>query len=194
MPSTSASLLVRLRSPTDHLAWSRFIDIYGPLLFRWVGRYRLQDHDAADVVQEVLTVVAREIAAFRYDPQRGSFRGWLKTILTYQLRAHGRRRQAHPAGVGDSAWQQRLNEWEDPRSQLSSQWDVEHHAYVARRALDQIQQDFEPATWQTFWALVMDGRKPAEIAAELGMTRNAVYIAKYRVLERLRQVTEGLLD
>jgi RNA polymerase sigma-70 factor (ECF subfamily) len=146
------------------------------------------------VVQEVLTVVARDIAEFRYDPQRGSFRGWLKTILAYQLRAYWRRRQAHPAGVGDSHWQERLNELEDPHSQLSGQWDTEHHAYVARRALDLIKTEFEPTTWQAFWLVVMEERKPADVATELRVSRNAVYIAKYRVLERLRQVTDGLVD
>lgn len=191
---TSASLLERLRVSGDTEAWDRFAELYGPLLFRWLQSYRLQHHDACDVAQEVLTVVARQIAGFEYDPARGAFRGWLRTILANQLRAYWRRRRQHPPGVGDSAWQQRLAELADPESQLSGIWNQEYGEYLRDRALRLIQTDFEATTWQAFWRVVVEARPAADVAAELGISRNAVYIAKSRVLERLKQELAGLLD
>lgn len=191
---TSSSLLERLRDNTDIAAWDRFAELYGPLLHQWLNSYHLQHHDSCDVAQEVLTVVSRKLATFEYDPRRGAFRGWLRTILANQLRAFWRRRKRHPPGIGDVAWQQRLAELEDPNSELSACWDKEYNKSVSDRALRLIQTDFEPSTWQAFWQVVVEGRKPAEVADELGLTRNAVYIAKSRILERLKHELAGLLD
>ena len=147
-----------------------------------------------DLVQDVLEVLVRELPHFHYDPRRGSFRGWLRTIVVHRVRLFWRARQARPRATGNSDLAQRLNELEDPHSDLSRQWDREHDAHVAQRLLAAIEKDFEPATWQAFHRVVLDGDAAGAVAAELGISLNAVYLARYRVLRRLREEIKGLTD
>jgi RNA polymerase sigma-70 factor (ECF subfamily) len=87
-----------------------------------------------------------------------------------------------------------LDQLEDPASDPSRQWDHEHDAYVAHKLMDYVEREFRPATWQAFRRLVLDGGTPEEVAAELGLSVNAVLIAKSRVLRRLRAEGRGLVD
>jgi RNA polymerase sigma-70 factor (ECF subfamily) len=146
------------------------------------------------LVQEVMEVLVRELPKFHYDRQRGSLRGWLRTILGNRLRMFWRSRQTRPLATGDSNLARRLDELEDPHSALSQLWDREHDRHVARRLLEMIEGEFEPASWRAFQRVAMEGATPLAAAAELGMSVNAVYLAKYRVLRRLRQEMQGLTD
>jgi RNA polymerase sigma-70 factor (ECF subfamily) len=194
MMETSASLLERLRQPSDAAAWERLVHLYTPLLRGWLRRHLVEDNDADDLVQEVLQVLVQELPQFHYDPQRGSFRGWLRTITVHRVRMFWRSRRARPLATGDSDMARKLDELEDPHSALSQQWDREHDQHVARRLLELIEPDFEPTTWRAFQRLALDGADPAAVAGELGLSLNAVYLAKYRVMHRLRQEIQGLTD
>src|SRR4029079_483351 len=130
---TSVSLLERLRDHGDAASWQRLVDLYTPLLRGWLRPHEVQAVDAYDLVQEVLQVLVRELPHFRYEPQRGSFRGWLRTILVNRLQHFWRSRQARPLATGDSDLAARLQELEDPHSSLSRQWDREHDRHVAQR-------------------------------------------------------------
>ena len=193
MTHTPVSLLERLRSRTDQEAWGRFVEIYGPLIYRWIREFGLQHHDACEIGQEVLLTVTQEMATFRYDPERGSFRGWLRGVVTNHLRGFWRKRRRVPATL-DAEWQSRLVELEHPASEISRRWEEEHDSHLIARVLALLKTDFEPTTWQAFWMVVMDGDKPAVVAAQLGVSVNAVHLAKARVLRRLRQESAGLLD
>jgi RNA polymerase sigma-70 factor (ECF subfamily) len=187
MHTTSLSLLERLRQPADRQAWARFFDLYTPLLYYWACRLGLQPADAGDLVQEVFTALLQALPRFRYD-ERKSFRGWLRTVLVNKWR-EGRRGQAacRPAGgtpLPDPAGPDNVAELEDE----------EFRHYLALRALQLMQAEFQPATWKACWECVVGGRPAPEVARELGLTVNAVYLAKSRVLRRLRQELEGLLD
>jgi RNA polymerase sigma-70 factor (ECF subfamily) len=193
MAETSASLLERLRCHPDPASWQRLVDLYTPLIRHWLRRHGLQPPDAEDLVQEVLAAVVAELPRFHYDPARGSFRAWLRAVTANRLRAFWRSRQARPAATGDSTFAERvLDQLADPHSDLSRLWDREHDQHVAGRLLELIEPEFEPSTWRAFRRVVMDGIKPAEAAAELGLSVNAVFIAKSRVLRRLRQEMQGL--
>jgi RNA polymerase sigma-70 factor (ECF subfamily) len=194
MLETSASLLERARAGPDAEAWRRLVDLYTPLLQAWIRRYALQHSDAEDIVQEVLGTLARELPAFRYDPQRGAFRSWLRAILVHRLQAFFRSRQSRPQPAGGSDGALLLEQFADPASDLSRLWDQEHDRHVAHRLLAAIQPDFEPTTWRAFQRTTLDGIKPAIVAAELGMSVNAVFIAKSRVLRRLRKEMHGLVE
>src|SRR5260370_41571942 len=85
IPSTRASLLVRLRDPRDGPAWTQFVDLYAPLVYGYLRKQGLQDADAADVSQEVLGAVAGAVGRFEYDPRRGTFRNWLFTVVRRKL-------------------------------------------------------------------------------------------------------------
>jgi RNA polymerase sigma-70 factor (ECF subfamily) len=191
---TSASLLERLRAQPDGDAWRRLVAIYTPLLRQWLGRYGLQPSDVDDLTQDVLAVVVRELPAFEHNQRAGAFRRWLRTILVNRLRGFWRARQSRPQATGGSDLGPVLEQLEDPQSGLSQLWDHEHDRHVMARLLELIEPQVTPATWQAFRRVVLEGQDEEAVAAELGVTVNAVFIAKSRVLARLRREAKELLD
>jgi RNA polymerase sigma-70 factor (ECF subfamily) len=194
MWETSASLLERLRGQPDDAAWRRLVDLYTPLLHDWLHRHGLQASDADDLVQEVLAVVVRELPHFRHNRRQGAFRRWLRTILVHRLRDFWRARRHRPEAKGGSDFLRRLEEWSDPDSDLSRLWDEEHDRHVIRRLLEVIEGEVTPTTWKAFHRVVVEGADEETVAAELGLSVNAVFIAKSRVLSRLRREAAGLVD
>jgi RNA polymerase sigma-70 factor (ECF subfamily) len=185
MNSTSASLLYRLRQPANEDAWRRFVRLYTPLLHHWAQRTGLPPQDADDLVQEVFTVLAKEMPRFEYDAQR-TFRGWLHTVAVNQWNAVCRRRHAPARPLGDI---DPADPATDPGELLAS---AEFQQLVYRRALDIMQTDFPGPTWQACKAVVVDGKTAGEVAQELGMTVGAVHAARFRVLARLREELAGM--
>lgn len=194
MARTSQSLLECLRAAPDSAAWGRFVDIYGPLIYRWLRQFGLQDHDARDVGQEVLIAVAREMPTFQYEPGKGAFRGWLRVTMLNRLRGFWRDRKTKPAGWGYGDVEHELEELADLDSDASRCWDDEHDRYVLTRLLEMLKVEFESTTWQAFWRVAVDGEKVAIVASALGISANAVYLAKSHVLRRLREESDGFLD
>ncbi len=190
---TSISLLDRLRARPDAASWQRFVDLYQPLLQGWVRRQGVRPPDAEDLVQEVLAVVARELPQFHHNQRPGAFRAWLRAILVNRLRAFWRARRSQPVAVGGPTppeWE----ELEDPAGSLSRLWDEEHDRHVLGRLLELIEPEFAPTTWQAFRRVTLDGQPAAAVARELGLSVNAVWLAKSHVLRRLRREAQDLLD
>jgi RNA polymerase sigma-70 factor (ECF subfamily) len=181
---TSRSLLERVKVD-DPAAWDRLVALYAPLVFHWCRGWGLPEQDVADVFQEVFGAVARHIAGFRKEEQGDTFRGWLRTITHNKVRDHFRRegRQAHGAG-GTDAWRQ-MAQVPAPAEDDSAQESAAEQALFGR-ALAQIRGEFEERTWQAFWRTAVEGRAPADVGPELGMSPGAVRVAKSRVLQRLR--------
>ena len=192
MSETSASLLDRLRDNPDDQSWQRLVDLYTPLIRGWLRRHGLAQADADDLTQDVLAVVVRELPGFEHGGRAGAFRCWLRTITVNRARNFWRQRRAHPPAGGGSDFLNLLDQLEDPASGPSRLWDEEHDRHVARRLMALAEPDFEPSTWRAFRRVVLDGVKPAAAAAELGLSVNAVLLAKSRVLRRLRQEMSGL--
>jgi RNA polymerase sigma-70 factor (ECF subfamily) len=185
--TTPASLLERLRRPGEAAAWSRFVDLYTPLLYHWARRVGLPAAAAGDLVQDVLLVLVRKLPEFHYDPAK-SFRAWLRTVTLNRWREGLRQapggREVNGIDLADRPGPDTAGAFEE----------AEYHAYVARRALALMQAEFQPSTWKACWEQVVEGRSAAEVAAELGMSAGAVHVAKCRVLRRLREELDGLLD
>jgi RNA polymerase sigma-70 factor (ECF subfamily) len=194
MSETSVSLLERLRQQPDPGSWQRLLDLYTPLIRGWLRRHGLQLADADDIVQEVLGVVVRELPGFQHDRRPGAFRCWLRTITVNRLHTYWRSRRSRPLGSGDSDVQEQLEQLEDPASRLSHLWDKEHDQHVLARLQELIEPEFTAITWRAFQRVTLDGCRAAEVAAELGISVNAVLLAKSRVLNRLRQEARGLID
>lgn len=190
MSITSNSLLMRLQTAGADADWRRLVDVYAPVIHSWLNRYHLQPADADDLVQDVLGVIVREIPTFQHSGRTGAFRHWLRVVAVHRVRNFWRTKKAAP----NAGLLLELDQLEDAASDLSQQWDVEHDKHVVAKFLDVIERDFEPTTWQAFRRVMFDGASAAEVAAELGITPNAVWIAKSRVLHRLRQEAAGLLD
>lgn len=192
MAQTSETLLERLRDhPDDTDAWQRLDMLYRPLLQNWLRRYGLQPHDADDLIQQVFAVAVRELPHFHFDPRKGSLKGWLRAVLANRLREFWRSRRTRPLATGDSDFNDRiLNQVVNHRNDPDRAWDQQHAKHVAGRLLARIEPDFSPTTWQAF-ERVMAGDTAADVAADLKMSLNAVYLAKSSVLRRLRQEMKG---
>ncbi len=189
LDTTSPTLLDRLASDANGVAWGSFVDLYTPMLLAWCRRLGLSDADSADLVQTVFLTLYEKLPEFRYDPAR-SFRAWLKTVLMNAWRNQARKkRTGMPDAVGtldpDSIPDT------DPRLELE---EAEYRAHLVRRALLLMQEHFESSTWQACWEFVVNDRPANDVAAELGLTVNAVYLAKSRVLRHLRQELRGFLE
>jgi RNA polymerase sigma-70 factor (ECF subfamily) len=193
-PLTSRSLLARARDFGDVDAWKRLTDLYVPLIRRWVRLYAPRSHEIDDLVQDVMATLARELATFRHNERVGAFRTWLRTVTVHRLRASWQAEKGRPRAIGGDESIRAIEHLEDPNSPLSRTWDEEHDRHVAHVLLESIRLEFQPATWHAFTAQVREGRTAADVAAELGLSVNAALIAKSRVLKRLRQSAEGLLD
>jgi RNA polymerase sigma-70 factor (ECF subfamily) len=187
MNTTSASLLQRLRQPSAQDDWGRFVQLYSPLLYGWAHRLGLPDADAADLVQDVFTALVQKLPEFRYDSGKG-FRGWLRTVLLNRWRDLGRRASAAGRGSRQAA----LPELPAPEEDFLAE--QEYRQQLVSRALQLMQAEFSLCTWKACWEHVVADRPAKEVAEELGISVGSVYVAKSRVLSRLRQELEGLMD
>jgi RNA polymerase sigma-70 factor (ECF subfamily) len=187
-PSTSLSLLTRLREG-DPDAWRRMNHLYHPLMRAWLRPRGLQPADIDDLTQNALAVVLRRLPEFRHNGRAGAFRTWLREIIANVLRDHLRAADRRPAGA-----EALLAEVEDPGSDLSRRWDAEHDRHVLHGLMELVREEFAPTTWEAFRRTALDGRATAVVAGELGLTPNAVRVARSRVLARLREEAEGFLD
>ncbi|MBT6155195.1 MAG: sigma-70 family RNA polymerase sigma factor [Planctomycetaceae bacterium] len=188
MDSTSVSLLRRLHTDEKEIAWKRFVELYAPLIYHWTLRAGLSDDDAADCVQDVLTLLVDKLPTFAYDPKK-SFRAWLRTVTVNKCRETHRRN----ATVAKSTDPLKPDDAVSPDG-VEGFTDQEYQRSLVHRALELMQREFEPNTWQACWKHVVSGDSASVIAQQLGMTRNAVYVAKSRVLRRLRDELDGLMD
>ncbi len=184
-PSISPSLLERLRSQ-EPTAWQRLHYLYGPVVYSWCRHQRLSPEDAADVRQEVFLAVARAIGGFRRDRPGDTFRGWLWTITRNKLQNFRQRNVNLAPAVGGTTAQEQLEQIADESLNDEPPSTPAEASDFYRRALDLIQQQFTERTWRAFWQVAVEGRPAAEVAGELGMSLGAVYIAKSRVRQRLR--------
>jgi RNA polymerase sigma-70 factor, ECF subfamily len=184
MNTTSVSLLQRLREPAANDAWSRFTTLYTPLLYQWAQRLGLAEADAADLVQEVFTTLVKKLPGFQYEADK-TFRGWLRTILLNKWRDQLRRQVPAATVMALDAL---------PAPAVESFAEEEYRQYLVSQALHLMQVEFAPKTWQACWQHVVAGRPAAQVAEELGISVGSVYVAKARVMSRLRQELRGLLD
>ena len=189
MPTTSLSLLVRLREPHDESgAWLRFTQLYTPLLFFWAKRFDLSSPDADDFVQDLLLHLLGKLSRFEHRGS-GSFRAWLRIVATNKARERCRRKII--SAVDDVSGNLREiadDVEEDPF------WETEYRQRLVARALEIMQSEFEPTTWQACWQRTVDGIPAAEVARNLGLSEAAVYVYTGRVLRRLREELQDLLE
>lgn len=187
-PSTSLSLLDRLCAG-DADAWQRLARLYTPLLHAWLRPAGLQQTDIDDVTQDILMVVLRRLPDYRHNGRPGAFRAWLRGIAQNRLRECLRCDERRAGRLRELA-----GRLEDPASPLEQWWDAEHDRYVLRGLLELVAPEFTPATWTAFQRTALEGIAPSVVAAELGISPNAVHIARSRVLARLREEARGFVD
>ena len=190
---TRASLLIRIRDAKDDAAWREFVRLYAPLVYGFARRRGLQDADAADVVQDVLQQAATAIGRLDYDRERGTFRSWLFRVIRNRLNTWLRAQRAIDCGTGDSKVNSILEQEPAPAGDADG-WDEEYERRLFDFAVSQITQEFATTTWAAFWQTAKEGRPPGDVARELKISVGAVYIAKSRVIARIRQKVQELED
>jgi RNA polymerase sigma-70 factor (ECF subfamily) len=188
--STRASLIIKLRDPADSVAWHEFVAIYEPLVYRLARRKGLQSADAQDLCQEVFRAVAG--AVDRWDPRRGSFRAWLSRITRNMLINFLTRGRSQPHGSGSTSIQGLLEAQPACDPSATALFEAERERCLIRWTAEHIRSKFAPATWQAFWQTAIEGRAPGDVAAELGLSIGAAYVARSRVLSRLKQTIKLL--
>jgi RNA polymerase sigma factor (sigma-70 family) len=184
---THPSLLVRLRAPSDDLAWSEFVEIYTPLIHGLARRKGFQDADAADLAQEVFGAVARRIERYDPDPSKGSFRGWLcriaRNLILDSLASRRRRAQ----GSGDSQVGRLLDAQPAPAPEDTALFESECRRRLFVWAAERVRGEVSEMAWRAFWMAGMEGKSARDVAEAVGTTVGTVYHYKSRVMARLRQ-------
>ena len=193
MDETRLSLIDQLGAGTEG-AWRELDRIYRPLIVYWLERFGLQPNDVEDLTQEVMALLAREVAKFEHNGRVGAFRKWLRTITVNRARSFLRAGRCRPSVPGSTLFQEMVSQLEDDRSRVSTDFDREHDRHVVRQLLAEVSSSFEASTMQMFRRHVLDGVDAKAVAEELGASPRAVYIAKSRVLRQLRTRAAGWLD
>jgi RNA polymerase sigma-70 factor (ECF subfamily) len=187
------NLLHQLRDGNP-LGWERLTKLYGPLIVWWCEQCGIYGPDAQDVTQDVyLAIHKKGIGEFQHAGRYGSFRNWLRGFTRNKIADYRRRKGKHTAGAGGSDAYDQLNQIPEQMMETEARDDeLTERTILVRRLLEQLRSEFEPQTWEAFRRAALDGRPAADIASELGMSANAVYIARSRVLRRLREELEAL--
>jgi RNA polymerase sigma factor (sigma-70 family) len=186
MPPTRPTLLHRLRDAHDRDAWRQFVELYAPLVYGLARRHGLQDSDAADLTQDVLRSVSGAVGRFEYDPRRGRFRNWLFTAARRRIAAFRAAASRRPVAAGDTDARERLEQLPAPDDEEQF-WEQEYRRRLFAWAAERVRPSFTEPSWRAFWLTAVEGRDPAAVAAELGLSLGAVYVAKSRALARIRE-------
>jgi RNA polymerase sigma-70 factor (ECF subfamily) len=188
---TGSTFLVLLKSPADARAWAAFERRYGPKIYGWCRQRGLQEADCQDVSQEVLTKLLRKLPTFAYDPARGTFRGWLRTVTLHALDDYLQAHRRPGAGSGDPAALEALKSAEARADLLQSLREAFDHELLDE-AQERVKLRVSPRDWQIFQDLAVEGRTGRAVANGLGMTVAAVLMAKKRVQDKLREEIQRL--
>ena len=191
-PETRPSLLVRIRDPRNEQAWTEFLEIYEPLVYRLARKRGFQDADARELTQDVFVAVASAIERWDPDPAKGSFRGWLFRIARNLMINFLGQQRRRPAATGDTDVNRLLNEHPAPDAEESALFDLEYKRQTFRWAAERVRGQFEDKTWRAFWLTSVEGESVKMAARALGLSAGAVYVARSRVMSRLRQTVQRL--
>jgi RNA polymerase sigma-70 factor (ECF subfamily) len=186
IPKTRVSLILRLGHAADAEAWQEFVEIYQPLVFRLALKKGLQPADARDLTQEVLLRVAKAVKQWNPNPEQGTFRGWISRITRNMVIDFFRNRQRLPVTSDETSIFKLVHSTPQPSADTGL-FDFEQERQIFAWAAEKIRPAFNTTTWDAFWATAVEQKTPEHVADALGISRGAVYVAKSRVMARLKQ-------
>lgn len=192
MDPTHVSLIDQAKTGTAG-AWNRLVGLYQPFVFNWLRGQSVQHHTAEELTQDVLVVVFKELPGFNHAGHPGAFRTWLRLITSHKAQAFWKANRLRATGQGGAEVQGLIEQLADPASALSAIWDRDHDEHVLRRLLEDVSPEFSPTTLEAFRLQALEGVSAEETARRLGLTVGAAYVARSRVLRRLREVAGDLI-
>ena len=195
---TRATLIDRLKNWQDQASWQDFFDTYWKLIYGLARKFGLNEEDAQDVVQETLVSVANQMPNFKYDPELGSFKSWLRTVIRSRILDHLRKRgQATTVPIhvdsdgGDESFT--LKELPDKNSQNMDQfYEQEWQKNVLDAAIDRVKRKLDPQKYQVFDCYVNKEWTPEKVAAAFRISVDQVYLAKHRITEMIKSEAKRL--
>jgi len=193
IPPTRASLIVRLPDASDAPAWREFTEIYEPFVYQYARRRGLQDSDARELVQEVFLGVAKAVKRFKPDPDKAKFRTWLFRIARNQLATLARKRRGEKQ-VDTGAWQTLEAAAGASKVAADAEFDKTYRSEVFMWASQRVKKKVQSQTWDAFWQTCVEGQEISTVAENLGIPRGAVYVARSRVIRRLRKEVSRFED
>ena len=185
-------MLIRLRDARDEQAWAEFTAVYEPVIYRMTKRRGLQDADAREVVQEVLMSVVSAIDRFDTEAA-GTFRGWLSRITRNAATDRFRQLAARHETIDASGVLRKLDD-AAVESEIIDEFEQDRRKQLFRWAASNVRRRTGEVNWMAFWKTAVDGRPAKEVAVELGISEGGVYVARCRILRRIRQLVHDRLS
>ena len=187
-------MVTRLKDRADDETWMQFVELYGPMIFRFVRSRGLQDADAADLVQEVLRRIGDSIGRLEYAKEKGGFRAWLFKITRNCLSTYfEKKKRTNPVG-NDTAQLALLNQVPNETEELTELWEREYQRQLMARAIEVVKPGIEPKTWAAFEMTAIQDLSAEQAGERIRMSRGAVYVARSRVTAKLRAEVERLMN
>lgn len=184
---TRLSLIVRLKNARDGAAWAEFLTLYEPVILRLMQKNGLREADARDVCQQVLASVARDVDQWKPDEKPESFRRWLFRVARNWLIKFWVKERGRILAEGGSDAVETLKAHADVHTSISDEFERDYRQQMLLVAGEQIRGEFQESTWRAFWMTCVEGLAVAEVAAELRTTAGNVYVARSRIIARLRE-------
>ena len=191
---TSQYTLRRAKNDIQSDAWSKLVPIYTPFINGWLHQCGIVDSDTPDLTQDVLIALIKKLPEFNHNGRTGAFRSWLKAITINHCRRYWEKKQKTVPGANCEAANVVIEQLADASSDLSSRWDREHDQEVLSGVIRMIQGEFDQATMTAFRRVAIQGEAAKDIAADLGVSIGQVYKFKFRVMRRLQEEAQGLID
>lgn len=186
VPKTRVSLILRLRHSSDAEAWQEFVEIYQPLIYRIAVNRGLQPADARDLTQDVLLRVAKAVNQWNPNPAKGTFRGWISRITRNMVIDYFRSNNRLPITTDETSVFKLVRSTPLPGEE-AGQFDFEQERQTFAWAAEKIKPTFSESTWKAFWLTAVEQKNPTEVARSLSISRGAVYIARSRVMAKLKE-------
>jgi RNA polymerase sigma-70 factor (ECF subfamily) len=184
-PETSHSLIARVKDLRNGAAWTEFLGIYQPVIFRMARRRGLQDADAHDVIQQVFLSISKSIEGWTPGDLQPPFRAWLTTIARNAI-TKALTRRPRDVATGSTSMVELLDAQPDSQ-ETTAEILAEARKELIRWATEQIRSEFSEATWNTFWRTAIEGVPITEVAKSTGRSAGSVYVARYRIIARLKE-------
>lgn len=191
---TNTELLNGLRRSDNRMVWQQFVERYQPVIERYAVRFGLSQADAQDAAQQALIEFSASYQAGKYDREQGRLRSWLFGIARNQMRNLRRKRGRGERQVIDETNATGFFDRLPDDDELEKAWDEEWRQSVVRQCLEEVRREVDAKTIEAFELFAWKGFSAQEVAARLEMTPNAVFIAKHRVLRRIRELADQMED